>query len=46
MDTHQNTSLSIEDYRSSIAYFDETADDQSLSVQGIVQQLEEETIFI
>lgn len=34
MEAHQKNSLSMDEYRESILYFDETADDQSLSVQG------------
>ena len=34
MEEHQKNSLSMNEYRESISYFDETADDQSLSVQG------------
>ena len=34
MEAHQKNSLSMDEYKELISYFDETADDQSLSVQG------------
>ena len=35
MTSTQKEKLSVDDYKRTISYFDDTADDQSLSIQGI-----------